>query len=106
MEVNVQKAVKMFFSNSSFEMIYSEAFANALDAGANEIRINISLPDPTQLQNLNLKFRIMVLDLMTIGLVNLANSLMLRNNHIKVLADWFISVILKECTLKVLIMEE
>ncbi len=55
MEVNVQKAVKMFFSNSSFEMIYSEAFANALDAGANEIRINISLPDPTQLQNLNLE---------------------------------------------------
>lgn len=55
MEVNVQKAVKMFFSNSSFEMIYSEAFANALDADANEIRINISLPDPTQIQNLNLE---------------------------------------------------
>lgn len=55
MEVNIQKAVKMFFSNSSFEMIYSEAFANALDADANEIRINISLPDPTQIQNLNLE---------------------------------------------------
>lgn len=55
MEVNVQKAVKIFFSNSSFEMIYSEAFANALDADANEIRINISLPDPTQIQNLNLE---------------------------------------------------
>lgn len=54
MEVNVQKAVKMFFSNSSFEMIYNEALANALDAGANEIRINISLPNPTQLQNLQL----------------------------------------------------
>lgn len=54
MEVNVKKAVKMFFSNSSFEMIYNEALANALDAGANEIRINISLPDPTQLQNLQL----------------------------------------------------
>lgn len=54
MEVNIQKAVKMFFSNSSFEMIYNEAFANALDAGANEIRINISLPDPTQLLNLQL----------------------------------------------------
>lgn len=54
MEVNVQKAIKMFFSNSSFEMIYNEALANALDAGANEIRINISLPDPTQLQNLQL----------------------------------------------------
>lgn len=54
MEVDVQKAVKMFFSNSSFEMIYNEALANALDAGANEIRINISLPDSTQLQNLQL----------------------------------------------------
>lgn len=54
MEVNVQKAVKMFFSNSSFEMIYNEALANALDAGANEIRINIFLLDPTQLQNLQL----------------------------------------------------
>ena len=43
---------------------------------------------------------------MTVGLVNLANFLMLRNNHIKVLADWFISVILKECMLKVLIKEE
>lgn len=54
MEVNVQKAVKMFFSNSSFEMIYNEALANALDAGANEIRIIISLPDQKQLQNLQL----------------------------------------------------
>ncbi|MBO7578105.1 MAG: sensor histidine kinase [Prevotella sp.] len=54
MEVNIQKAVKMFFSNSSFEMIYNEALANALDADANEIRINISLPDPTQLHNLQL----------------------------------------------------
>lgn len=48
----------------------------------------------------------MALVLMTVGLVNLANFLMLRNNHIKVLVDWFISVILKECMLKVLIKEE
>lgn len=54
MEVNIQKAVKMFFSNSSFEMIYNEALANALDAGANEISIKISLPDKAQLQNLQL----------------------------------------------------
>lgn len=54
MEVNIQKAVKMFFSNSSFEMIYNEALANALDASANEIFINISLPNKTQLQNLQL----------------------------------------------------
>jgi hypothetical protein len=32
MEVNIKKAVKMFFSSSSFEMIYFEAIANALDA--------------------------------------------------------------------------
>lgn len=54
MEVNVQKAVKMFFSNSSFEMIYSEALANALDADASEIRIDIYLPDKNQLHNLQL----------------------------------------------------
>lgn len=45
MEVNVYKAVKAFFSNSSFEMIYNEALAKALDAEANEISIKISLPD-------------------------------------------------------------
>ena len=32
MDVNVKRAVKMFFSKSSFEMIYFEAIANALDA--------------------------------------------------------------------------
>ena len=36
MDVNVKRAVKMFFSKSSFEMIYFEAFANAVDAGATE----------------------------------------------------------------------
>lgn len=54
MEVNVQKAVKIFFSNSSFEMIYNEALANALDAEANEVSIKISLPNQSQLQNLQL----------------------------------------------------
>lgn len=87
MEVNVQKAVKMFFSNSSFEMIYNEALANALDAGANEIRINISLPDPTQLQNLQLTISDNGVGFATIGLGNLVSSLMLRNNHTKVLED-------------------
>ena len=44
MEVNVKSAVKMFFSKSSFEMIYVEALANALDAGATEFNIHISVP--------------------------------------------------------------
>lgn len=41
MEVNIKKAVKMFFSSSSFEMIYFEAIANALDAQADTIDIDI-----------------------------------------------------------------
>jgi len=48
MEVEVKKAVQIFFSNASFEMIYIEAFANALDAGANEFRIDISANSPKQ----------------------------------------------------------
>lgn len=55
MEVNVKKAVKMFFSNSSFEMIYYEALANALDAEATEVRIKINLHDSTNIQNLTLE---------------------------------------------------
>ena len=31
----------MFFSKSSFEMIYFEAFANAIDAGARNIKIKL-----------------------------------------------------------------
>ncbi len=38
MEVNIKQALKMFFSKSSFEMIYFEAFANALDADAYRIQ--------------------------------------------------------------------
>lgn len=52
MEVNVKQAQKMFFSKSSFEMIYFEAFANALDAGATTFNINIELSDKEQKQNL------------------------------------------------------
>ena len=55
MEVNVKKAVKMFFSNSSFEMIYNEALANALDAEATEVHIKINLPDSENIQNLTLE---------------------------------------------------
>jgi hypothetical protein len=50
MRVKLSKAVKMFFGNSSLETVYFEAVANALDAGATEIEINIfaqnySMPD-------------------------------------------------------------
>ena len=52
MEVNVKQALKMFFSKSSFEMIYFEAFANALDAGATDFYIDIK--QGNSLQNLSL----------------------------------------------------
>ena len=54
MDVNVKRAVKMFFSKSSFEMIYFEAFANALDAGATEFRIDVRLPKESDWENLSL----------------------------------------------------
>lgn len=41
MKVKLGQAVKMFFGNSSLEMVYFEAIANALDANATEIDISI-----------------------------------------------------------------
>lgn len=41
MKVKLEKAVKMFFGNSSLEMVYFEALANALDAEASKVRIEI-----------------------------------------------------------------
>lgn len=43
MKVKLSQAVKMFFGNSSLEMVYFEAIANALDANATEINIKINL---------------------------------------------------------------
>lgn len=42
MQVKLSQAVKMFFGNSSLEMVFFEAIANALDAEANKITISIS----------------------------------------------------------------
>lgn len=52
MEVNIKQALKMFFSKSSFEMIYFEAFANALDANATDFKIDIALNSLSDLKNL------------------------------------------------------
>lgn len=54
MDVNVKRAVKMFFSKSSFEMIYFEAFANAVDAEATEFNIHINLPEMSDWPNMTL----------------------------------------------------
>jgi hypothetical protein len=52
MRVKLNKAVQMFFGNSSLEMVYFEAIANALDAGATKIDIAISARDYSQPETL------------------------------------------------------
>jgi len=42
MNIGVPEAIAHFFSNPSFDMIYSEALANSLDAGASRVKIKIS----------------------------------------------------------------
>lgn len=44
MKVNTSNASKLFFPNPSLEMVYFEAVANSIDAGADLIEININLP--------------------------------------------------------------
>jgi hypothetical protein len=43
MKINLKNAVVLFHPNPSFEQLYFEAVANAIDAGANEIDINIKI---------------------------------------------------------------
>jgi hypothetical protein len=52
MEVKLGQAVKMFFGNSSLEMVFFEAIANSLDAGATEIKIDISAEAPNKPETL------------------------------------------------------
>jgi len=54
MEIELSQAIKMFFGSSSFEMIYLEAFANALDAGATKFDIFIKLDSYADFSSLKL----------------------------------------------------
>lgn len=55
MKVKLGQAVKMFFGNSSLEMIYFEAISNALDADATEIEIEISIEAINRPETLEIK---------------------------------------------------
>ena len=57
MKVNLRKAMNKFFSNPAFEMIYSEAMANALDANATRLRIDISLESFDRPETLSIKIQ-------------------------------------------------
>lgn len=45
MKVNIKQAIRLFFSNPSLDMVFIEAIANSLDAGASEINIYISIEE-------------------------------------------------------------
>nr|WP_294858676.1 ATP-binding protein [uncultured Fluviicola sp.] len=45
MKINLKQAVKYFFTNPSLELVYIEALANSIDAGASKIDIEISIDD-------------------------------------------------------------
>jgi Histidine kinase-, DNA gyrase B-, and HSP90-like ATPase len=55
MQVKLSQAVKMFFGNSSLEMVFLEAIANALDAEADEITISITLKASNQPEGLQVE---------------------------------------------------
>ncbi|ANI89790.1 hypothetical protein A9P82_11120 [Arachidicoccus ginsenosidimutans] len=55
MKVKLSQAVKMFFGNSSLEMVYFEAIANALDANATDIGIKISIKALNQPETLQVE---------------------------------------------------
>ncbi|NAW50771.1 ATP-binding protein [Elizabethkingia argentiflava] len=55
MKVKLGQAIKMFFSNSSLEMVYFEAISNALDAEATEINIKISIDAINKAETLHVK---------------------------------------------------
>lgn len=56
MKVKLGQAVKIFFGNSSLEMVYFEAVANALDAGATNIAIDIVAHAYNQAHSIHISF--------------------------------------------------
>jgi hypothetical protein len=55
MDIETSSAIKLFFPNPSLGLVYFEAIANALDAGATEIDIEISIQAFTASETLNVK---------------------------------------------------
>ena len=54
MEINLKQAISMFFSQSSFDMVYLEAVANALDAEATKIDIHFSASTLSNIKSFHL----------------------------------------------------
>lgn len=57
MKINIPQAVKLFFSNPSLELVYIEAIANSIDAGATEIDILIQIKEFSEPEGLFITIR-------------------------------------------------
>lgn len=55
MKINVKQAVRIFFQNPSLEMVFIEAIANSMDAGATKIDIDISIEALDKPESLKMK---------------------------------------------------
>lgn len=57
MNIKIDEAVFHFYSKPSFELIYSEAVANALDAEASKIDIKINIPSYEKAEQMQMTIR-------------------------------------------------
>jgi len=57
MKINLKQAVKYFFNNPSLELVYVEAIANSIDAGAKKIDIEIELEEISKPETLSILIR-------------------------------------------------
>jgi DNA mismatch repair ATPase MutL len=55
MTINVLKAANLFFPNPSLEAVYFEAVANAIDANATNIWINVKIGDFNDISSFELE---------------------------------------------------
>lgn len=55
MDIETASAIKLFFPNPSLALVYYESIANALDAGATNIKISISTQSFSASETLNVK---------------------------------------------------
>lgn len=57
MKINLTNAIKHFFSNPSLEMVYIEAVANSIDAGATQIELTIKIDSFSNFESLAVEIR-------------------------------------------------
>ncbi len=55
MDINVNRAADLFFPNPSLELVYFEAIANSIDAGATDIKISIYIRDLQKVDSFRLE---------------------------------------------------